>query len=515
MKTRLLSHASDTLIGQILTCEAQLGYSRFQEKSLDWQTPFYFISGRIVHEGCEEIVKKYESIGPYDAQQDGLLNSLNVKASLRLNQKIGPEQRENIMWIPISLQQTLSASDQAKAIANIKRSTLLSINSAFSAVAKLCTLPKHHQQIWLEYDFSNLNISIPNLYDESHPIPIHGLIDRLDKTPTGYIVSDWKTGKKSRFSVGALKNNRQMLMYAYAIKQLFGEYPIASYIVSLDVTKSLVDSSPANLLESPDFRFLAEINPEEQLPELFRLYNDVWFMLKHLHQQNIGQEPIKTDWVPLSKLAQAQNLQENLSSNKLLARPGRECDMCPAKLICQQDNVDVWSEWNKKHLPGSYEEFLSNPYQDVPEPDNGGIEIPNTTLVENQNSQLDLFDLTGKKPSPLKNGKLKDKELRASGMYSAKQILAMLNKLSRFIPPVNGQLCPCRKTERIPLRFLTSLPNLLLELQDSKDNNKPLYTSQVVMELVKSCPVPGCPHNCKKEELCPPVLVENQTDLFI
>jgi hypothetical protein len=69
MKTKPIPYASDTLISHILTCEAQFGYSRFEEKPLDWQTPFYFISGRIVHEGCEKILKRYNLLGEYDADK--------------------------------------------------------------------------------------------------------------------------------------------------------------------------------------------------------------------------------------------------------------------------------------------------------------------------------------------------------------------------------------------------------------------------------------------------------------
>jgi hypothetical protein len=421
------------------------------------------------------------------------------------------------MWLPMSLQQQLSSADQSKAIANIKRSILFSIEAAFKAVAKLCTLPKHHEQIFLEYDFSKENITLPNLYEEGEVIPIHGLIDRLDKLRDGgYIISDWKTGKKSRFSVESLKNNRQMLMYANAINTLFGAYPKACYIVSLDVSKDLVESSPANLLETPDYRLLAEINPEKQLPELIRLYNDVWYLLRRIHLQNTHQAPIQTDWEPISTEGQKHRLQDNLAANRLIAKPGRECDMCPAKLRCQQEHTEEWSEWNKKHLPGTYEEFLASPYADLPETDLESSPVSTPALPKPEIPQLSLFDISGKTPSPLKNGKLKDKELRASGMYSAKQILAMLNKLSGFIPPVNGQLCPCRKTERIPIQFLTSLPELLTEVENHKTtNDKPLYTSQVVLELIKSCNVTGCPHTCKKEGSCPPVLIESQTDLFI
>lgn len=304
-------------------------------------------------------------------------------------------------------------------------------------------------------------------------------------------------------------------MYAHALKQMHGVYPKACYIVALDVTKNLVESSPAQLLESPDFRFLAEINPEEQLPELFKLYNDVWYLLRRLHLQNTHQVQIQTDWEPLSVEGKKHNLQENLSTNKLIAKPGRECDMCPAKLRCQKDNSGVWSEWNKKHLPGTYEEFLASPYPDLPFPD--ALQDADAKVQTEEISQPTLFELTGSKPSPLKNGKLKDKELRASGMHSTKQILAMLNKLSGFIPPVNGQLCPCRKTQRIPLQFLVMLPVLLKEEADHKDvNPKPLYTSQTVLELIKSCSVPGCPHSCKSEEkVCPPALPVNQIDLSI
>lgn len=131
MKTKLITHLSDTRIGLVLTCPALFGYEGFEVKPDDWQTPFYFISGRIVHEGVEVIVKRYLEIGPYDAEQEGLVKALTAKASLRLNQRIAPENNENIMWLPISLGQTLSQVDQSKAIANIKRSVILNAEAAF------------------------------------------------------------------------------------------------------------------------------------------------------------------------------------------------------------------------------------------------------------------------------------------------------------------------------------------------------------------------------------------------
>jgi CRISPR/Cas system-associated exonuclease Cas4 (RecB family) len=63
-------------------------------------------------------------------------------------------------------------------------------------------------------------------------IEIVGKIDRIDQTPGGYLVSDYKTSKREP-DAWFLRHDLQLTAYAWACQQLYGELPVKLYWIHL------------------------------------------------------------------------------------------------------------------------------------------------------------------------------------------------------------------------------------------------------------------------------------------
>ena len=92
----------------------------------------------------------------------------------------------------------------------------------------------------------------PELFEKSFEIELPnarltGRIDRVDKTPSGLAVIDYKTGKKND---AKLKKDLQLPIYSLACKEIFGEYPSSLIFMFLRDGKIHEDSFEPETLEA-------------------------------------------------------------------------------------------------------------------------------------------------------------------------------------------------------------------------------------------------------------------------
>ena len=74
---------------------------------------------------------------------------------------------------------------------------------------------------------------------ESAGIRITGKIDRIDSTPDGYEIIDYKTGKLDK---SKLKSDFQLPIYSLACKELYGEFPSKVTYIFLTETEPFSQS---------------------------------------------------------------------------------------------------------------------------------------------------------------------------------------------------------------------------------------------------------------------------------
>lgn len=92
----------------------------------------------------------------------------------------------------------------------------------------------------------------PELFEKSFEIELPnarltGRIDRIDKTPSGLAVIDYKTGKKDE---SKLKKDLQLPIYSLACKEIFGEYPSSLIFMFLKDGTIHEDSFEPDALEA-------------------------------------------------------------------------------------------------------------------------------------------------------------------------------------------------------------------------------------------------------------------------
>ncbi|MCS3901804.1 ATP-dependent helicase [Methanococcus voltae] len=96
---------------------------------------------------------------------------------------------------------------------------------------------------WFEFEKNNVDkiISVEEKFSINlcnHTI--NGIIDRIDKTTDdNYIVLDYKTGKTA-LSKNKLLNNIQLIIYAIAVKEKYGKYPIQIGHIYPAIAKSVI-----------------------------------------------------------------------------------------------------------------------------------------------------------------------------------------------------------------------------------------------------------------------------------
>jgi hypothetical protein len=289
--------------------------------------------------------------------------------------------------------------------------------------------------------------------------------------------------------------------------------------VSLNIYKDDVEKYGAKALDLERYRAQAKIRFNEHFPELMREFNDVWAVLNFLAfpPKTVEDQKYMESWRPLSANGWKMGLFYHVAEKRLIPNICRHCGMCPAQSQCQEDNPEDWQEYWRKQKFGNIveneniipEDWL-DPFEKLDQP------LVEIKKADSDNIQMSFFDnLPEKKTkSPLKNHNLKAKEWKELGFFTAKEWLAILRKMHEIIPVHNGTICPCKKTQRIPAFFLEEARKFFEERENHKqaqeaegktrsgkgeDKVKDLFDSEVIRELLKNCPVEGCPFAKKTE----------------
>jgi hypothetical protein len=500
-------------------CAARAGYESFYEIHARNKSPYWLVGGGAVHFSTTGILNDTVVAGKVLNKDDveRVVERARKHLYAALSGTIPPngydvKRLQAVYWMSDEEKDRLSPEQFAKKIRDRKNDYIRVATPGIRAVALRCTVkrsPFLKTETALRFD-KKLFLTSPR--NPSIKIPVFGEVDLLDQhSDGGLLITDWKTGSFSHFLQEDLEGNDQMLIYWPGIKILKGEYPRIGYFVSLSVNKYDVDRYQAETLDQERYRVQARIRFEEHFPELVREYDDVWAVLNFLAYpaQTNQERREREDWHPSSAKGRKFGLKHHLEQNRLIPSIGRHCGMCSSRAQCQADNPEDWEQYQHFHklgnvidvIPDLTEEWTDPFYQPTIQPTTAQVEAADKTQ---RKPQLRFFG----RSSPLKLHNLKDSEWRELGFYTSKQVTAIGNYMVKIIPVVNGEFCPCKKTKRIPSAFLENARSFdeerrehkRVQLEEGKTPDgegtnklKDLYDSRVLRNILRVCPIEGCP----------------------
>jgi hypothetical protein len=512
-----LSHSR---LKNFMACATRAGYESFYDGRSDLGVPYWLVGGTATHYIVDQLIEKTVASGNVLGLESVDKIVLNARAHLRqaLSGKIPPKGHQEsisrlkvIMWMTPEEKEGMAEAEYKEFVDGRMWRYIHGVLPAIRAVALRCAVSspfkETHNAIRFDKKVNLVSPRNPNIR-----IPLYGEIDLAEiNQQGGWIITDWKTGKLDYFNKEELEGNGQMLVYYHGIRELFGVFPWVSYFVSLNIYKDDVEKYGAAVLERERYRLQAEIRYHEHFPELLREMDDVWAVLNFLaYPPRDATEQLERDsWWPSSAIGVKSGLRRHLDQNRLIPSIGKHCGMCPARQLCQEDNPEDWQEYRLKQKLGNVVEPVMEFPEEWVEPDHMPVKPHSTQEVEDANAysgqQRKLFALG----RPLQRHKLKSKQWKALGFFTPKEIVGQLNKMVDLIPLTpKGEMCPCKKTRRIPEFFVPHAVKFWFEREnhkiaqelegktrsgEGKDKVRDLYDSQTVRELLRFCRVPDCP----------------------
>ena len=496
-------------------CPARSGYESFYEGQRIKAVPFWLPGGTAVHSIDDQMIKESVEAGRIFTAEEVTekVESARKKLWLVLMGKIppkgfDPKRIQDIMWMPEEERQRLDQDILEKRIRERISRYINQVLNGIKAMAMRCSVPSPFEKVQSGVGFK---LDLLSARNSSIRIPVWGEIDLLEWLSGRQVVmTDWKTGNFNNFLQEDLEANDQMLVYWFAVREMFGIDPLAAYFVSVNVYKSDLERYEAATLEQQQYRVQARIRFHEHWPELLREFDDVWAVLNFLAYpaKTPEQQREQDNWEPSSEKGRRFGFKHLVQQQRLIPSIGRHCGMCPAKSWCQADNAEDWEVYNRNQKLGNVvDKPMIIPEEWVNPLDREDLPLA-LEVVESQNEplhpQLRLFGHSRK----LNRSKLAAKDWKALGFFTARELEATLRYMKSIIPVVGGHQCPCAKTDRLPAYFLPYAYKFFLErsehkLQQADAGNqkvRDLYDSRVVCELIKDCPVPGCIHSRKQEE---------------
>ncbi len=503
----------------ILNCPAQF----FFESALD--TGFKFpkhpasVYGQAQHYINEQLINRMWKNGPLPlsdkertvAQWTGFL------WAVFLGTEVLPSRTpESIQWLSAD-EMLLPESKQQKIVSDRMGMYVRRGEAATEAMYYLCTKQATAVEIITEKRFDT---TIESTITPGQQIKVMGYMDLVSRYPSGRVtVIDWKTGRRSAFTLQKILQHTQMLLYSYAIKEEFGVVP-DTFIVSQDVSMKQVremaedlDKVQNLLMTDPYLIRIPMINYELQVPELIELFSEVWYVLSNLinpPQSLMAMQEVSL-WTPKTTIGKLVNLEENLRQSRPIPLISPACDYCNAKAMCKQFNAADWEDYHEKQARARPASIIPRPVgsrtaiiaQSVPSVPEGA----NLTLFPEAPTQL-LTKRWRKAADKINWIKLGFIKVKASSEKLVKQVW-------EYIPRHwSGAICPCVEGKWV----WSELLNHADELQTEKDKHKqvqmgsrqrdakgklvplkPLRRSQVINELITMCPVGNCPHSNRSQ----------------
>ena len=516
-----LSHSR--VNGVVNGCPTKLGYESIYEGSGREAEPYWLAGGGAQHYAVEQILKstvaKRQPLDPklVDQKLDRWLKHvwavlMSYRPSRQFSGKIN-----RIMWIPDEEREGLDDKAYQKVVQARMYPYLAKARAGLKSVLLQCTLPSPFLKTGVEVKLDKL-LYLDSPTKQGLKIPVFGSIDRVDKrTDKRFIVSDYKSGNFRHYLREQLMANGQLLIYHAAMKFVWNREPVAHYLISLNPSSADLARFGSATLDQPQYKLLAEIRFEDQFPELVRLYDDVWQMIRLLGSEPASREEKKLhqSWVPTSQIGLRAGLHNHVRQGRLIPNISRQCDFCPAKARCQQDNAQDWLEYRDRMrlgniaepMPKLSEEFL-DPFEELRFARDIFSDLKDE---ENFRVQVEMF---ARSRSPLRNYRLKARDWEDMGFFTPKKIKAILSRVPALIPVYNSEPCPCKSTGRVPPFLASKFLELYFEREDFKkvqeaqgkkrsgvgeDRVKELFNSEVVNGLLSQCPIEDCPFAKEKK----------------
>lgn len=510
-------------------CPARLGYEGIYDEFRRLSSPYWLPGGAAVHYIVDWMIKKFPAQGKLLLESDidkVIMRRAKGHIWAVLSGKTPPKGHDDpptriqsIFWMS---EEEKSGYTEAELTKEISERTWRYINKQLNgirAIALRCTQPSPFIRT---IPGERFQIELTSPRDPEIKIPVWGELDVNEQHQSnGLMITDFKTGSFDHYLQQDLEGNEQMMIYWLAIREKYHVDPLIAYFVSLTVYKDDLDKYGPAVLEQDKYRVHARINFEKHFPEMLNEFDDVWAVLNFLaHPPETAEARMERDaWEPRSALGIKADMKRHVVERRLIPNIGRQCGMCPARSQCQSDNNEDWEDYRNRQKLGNVVDQLVNIPEEWMDPANKpdvklfGTEDPE---ILPETGQLHLFDV--RRPvrvSPLKKYKFSAKEWKERGSFTPKEWLAILRRMHELIPVDNGEVCPCKRTERIQSFFLNGVQAFFSErelhkLAQEKEGKKrggkgdekvkELYNSNVVRELLAQCTVEECPFSRKKKD---------------
>ncbi|HMQ01855.1 MAG TPA: PD-(D/E)XK nuclease family protein, partial [Candidatus Doudnabacteria bacterium] len=462
----------------------------------------------------EQLLKKYWEHGPLPlSKMDQTVKQwTKFLQAVYLGTEVMPNKpAESIEWLSTQERQ-LSKAKQQQIISQRMGRYVAQATTALQAMYYFCTRESTAVEFIIEKKFQ---LNIPSTIISGLQIPVIGYMDLVQRFPSGRIsVIDWKTGRRSNFSIEKIMQHKQMLLYAYAIKTEFNGVIPDIFIVSQEVWRSDLDPQAntlkqlQNILTSDPYLIPIPMSHyREQELELRQLFSEVWYVLETLIEppQSISARQAVDSWRPKSALGKLVNLEKNLQESRPVPMISPACGYCPARDLCQQHNADDWQSYREKQNRAK-----PAPEQIRPQVNSAVVKssipaIPigtNYTLFPGAPEQT--LTKQWRKQASVKNW-------QGLGFVKVKTSSnKVIRKLWNLIPRHwSGAVCPCVEAKWLWEGVLHRADAVIVEAEQYKAGQqklrqrdergrllplKPLRKSEVVCEQIRSCPVANCPH---------------------
>ena len=461
-------HLSATGIRTYLSCEAQGAYSRNFDDVPNVPTPIAMGVGIALHYMNEDfgkhLWKHYKLNGPIGKEEHkGWVNFGRIFLEKMLNGLCGSRgpgsPPENFRFRTDKKASELNPREYNEALAQEKSNYLGTMYIALEALRRQFTVPREWTDLEFEFKFSGSEVGLKEISEWAKgPLfsikeavtwsyPITGSIDLLEVYPSGYDITDYKSGwiinqYKDRFK---LAEDIQMTLYSYACLELLGRLPSNIYIQPLEMSKAWLEKHDSEAL-----RKLRILVPPRTEPEYFEditiIGKDIQSMVNMVVNPSKYTEAERQMWRPKSGVARKAGLADSVRQSRFVPRIGPWCDNCKFLELCQKDHL---ADWQAKRETETCE---------IPEETNGfqHFNLPQKPEID----QLTLFEPAKAKSTYLPKGKKSEKQamLESKNFVPDSKLKAPLtNKAKSLLTGV----CPCVQYKLYPIWLLELVPHLI------------------------------------------------------
>ncbi len=504
---------SASSVEAILSCPSQFFFESILDLGFKFPLHPASVYGQVIHYVNEQLLLRMWKDGPLPlSDKDRTVKAwTNFLWAVYLGTEVLPNRSpQSIRWLT-EREQLLDKKKQDKIVSERMASYVRKGATAIEAMYYLCTKHATAFEMIPEYRF---DIMLDSTITPGKQFKVMGFMDLLSRYPSGRVtVIDWKTGRRSAFTLQKIMQHTQMLLYSYVVKQRFGVVP-NTYIVSQDLyPKDLSDlgddlEKKQNLLMSDPFLIRVPMqNYEQQEPELLELFSEVWYVLSNLISppKTVVDQKVLDEWQPKTAVGRLVNLQENLRQRRPLPVISPACDYCNAKAMCMQCNQ---ADWEHHFHQQGFAKLSRDGASAKATAEAVAIQLAKVPVGVNYS----LFEGAPQKHlgKAWKRATAKLNWIKLGFVKVKSSSTKLVRDLWKLIPRhTSGQLCPCVEGKWLWSNIVNHSQQVDEERQKHKqlllknrqrDSSgklipiKPFRKSFVVGQLIESCPVGSCPH---------------------